>query len=164
MAFAAGATGKRLGGGLSQLFLDFTLIRGILRGFVSPETAWALMPHKYLVTAAISVLSIFLATCGGWRGVIWFLGGFLLTAVLSLQLAVLQTPAQRYFFAPSVILLVMLIAGIDLTWATAHGCPLSAVLLQRQHSGCFYIELPRGTPRPWPTSPIPTGHAGPTRL
>jgi len=52
-------------------------------------------------------------------------GGFLLTAVLSLVFSMQQTPAPRYFFVPSVMLLVLLIANID--WPMPHPSLLQAV-------------------------------------
>ena len=116
LAFAASAATGRFGGGQSQRFLEFVLVRGVLRGFVAPETAWGLMPHKYWVTCGFGLAAIFLATRVGWRGLAYLVGGFLLTAVLSLVFSVQQTPAPRYFFVPSVILLVLLIANIDWPW------------------------------------------------
>jgi hypothetical protein len=113
LAVAAGAATGRLAGGQSQRFLEFVLVRGVLRGFVAPETAWGLMPNKYWVTFLLALAAIFLATRVGWRGLAYLVGGFLLTAVLSLVLSVRQTPAPRYFFVPSVMLLVLLIANID---------------------------------------------------
>lgn len=114
LAFAAGAATGRLAGGQSQRFLEFVLVRGVLRGFVAPETAWGLMPHKYWVTFWLALAAVFLATRVGWRGLAYLVGGFLLTAVLSLVFSVQQTPAPRYFFVPSVMLLMLLIASIDL--------------------------------------------------
>jgi hypothetical protein len=114
LAITAGATSDRLNGGQPQLFLEFVLVRGVLRGFVDPDMAWSMMPHKYWVVAGLLLIAVFLSSARGWRGLFWFIGGFLLTAVISLKFAVRQTPAPRYFFAPSVILLVMLIASIDL--------------------------------------------------
>jgi hypothetical protein len=125
LAFAAGAATGRLGGGQSQRFLEFVLVRGVLRGFVAPETAWGLMPHRYWVTCGLGLAAVFLATRVGWRGLAYLVGGFLLTAVLSLVFSMQQTPAPRYFFVPSVMLLVLLIANID--WPMPHPSLLQAV-------------------------------------
>jgi hypothetical protein len=113
LAVAAGAATGRLAGGQSQRFLEFVLVRGVLRGFVAPETAWGLMSHKYWVTFLLALAAVFLATRVGWRGLVYLVGGFLLTAILSLVFSMQRTPAPRYFFVPSVMLLVLLIANID---------------------------------------------------
>ena len=116
LAVAAGTATGRLAGGQSQRFLEFVLVRGVLRGFVPPETAWGLMPNKYWVTFLLALAAVFLATRVGWRGLAYLVGGFLLTAVLSLVFSVQQTPAPRYFFVPSVMLVMLLIANIDWQW------------------------------------------------
>jgi hypothetical protein len=158
LAFAAGAATGRLAGGQSQRFLEFVLVRGVLRGFVAPETAWGLMPHKYWVTLLLALAAVFLATRVGWRGLAFLVGGFLLTAVLSLVFAVRQAPAPRYLFVPSVMLLVLLTTNIDWplprpSWLQAARCLLAAgalVLFFRQTVPQYRSAMADFTNPAWP--------------
>ncbi|MGE5558288.1 MAG: hypothetical protein ACM3WV_06700 [Bacillota bacterium] len=48
-----------------------------------------------------------------FRGALFMIGGFIVVACLSLMFAIGMAPAPRYFYAPSVFLMILLVQNID---------------------------------------------------
>jgi hypothetical protein len=94
-------------------FFEFVLVRGVLRAFSGSEDAWHMMWHTVPCVSLAATVALVLASRHGWKGVVTFVGGFFYIAVTSLALAAQRTPAPRYFFLPSVIVLVLVVQAIQ---------------------------------------------------
>jgi hypothetical protein len=98
----------------SERFFEFVIVRGVLRAFSDSDGAWHMMWHTSACVALVVLSTLVLGSRHGWRGIVTFAGGFLYTAVASLALATQRTPAPRYFFLPSVIVLALVVQAIQI--------------------------------------------------
>lgn len=104
-------------------FFDFVFVRGVLRGFVHSNDAWQLMLHARSLTVLAFLCAFVLASRQGVKGTVTFVGLFLYAAIAMLGLAAQMTPAPRYFFLPSVVVVVLLVQAIQLPFHWRHFIP-----------------------------------------